>query len=305
MTVNARALDPKSRLALACSALARAGQQLSTASSADQARNALLQVATQLETDGNLSTLIPVEEITRKCRETASSADETPLVAACRQLATTLARRASSLAAELQQKVVAAHAEPTPSPVPPPSPVPAPPVAPAIPAHLQPTPQPAEAPAPKPRVDPARIRELTIAATTEEREAVRVALETGSRFAPVGDALLIDTRANRMWLSYLLPATRYADVLAALPRLDIGGYGDWRLPSPDEFRRIIDGGGFQALRSMGVLPAVNAPLLWSSDFRSRFFGLRKSVCVANGDTGELIREPASSTRVQVLAVRGG
>jgi hypothetical protein len=314
MTLNTQVLDTKSRLALACSALARAGQQLSVASSAQQARSALLQVATQLETDRNLATLIPVEEITRKCRDTASSTDEAPLVAACRQLATTLARRASSLAAEVQQKTThkpapaaAALTPVTAPPVEPAAPVtpPVPPTAAAPVALPTPAPTPAPVPTAKPRLDPARLRQISVATNPAEQEAVATALEAGKRFAVVGDATLIDTRTNRMWLAHPTAAGRYSDAVAAVSRLDVGGYRDWRLPSPDDLRQVLGDGGSNALRALGVLTGANSPLLWSSDLRSKFFGFVKKVTVANSGTGELTLESASSTRVQTLAIRGG
>jgi hypothetical protein len=294
MIPNPPFLDPRSRLALACSALARAGQQLSTASTSDQARAALRQVAAQLEEDRNLANLIAVEEIARKCRETAGSPDDAPLLPACRQLATTLARRASSLAAEVQQRSAAAVA-----------PTPAPAIAAAT--VTEPAPAPAavpRTPTPQPAFDPGLLRRVTMARSPAEQGAVSAALRAGQRFAPVEGATLIDVQTNRMWALNLLPPMNHGSAREMVRNFDAGDYHDWRLPTAEELQTLLNDGGLTELQVLGVLPGASPLLLWSSQVTAQWFGLLKRVGVASCATGLIDRLSPKTGDVHTLAVRG-
>jgi hypothetical protein len=270
MTQRPQPRDPRSRLALGCSALARAGQQLSVASSPDQVRAALENVATQLESDPFLAGLVPVDEIAQKCRETATCPDAGALVSGCRLMATSLARRASSLAAEVQQRAKAASEAPA---------VPAP-------STVQSAGQP-EGPRP----------------VAAESEPVAPRRPSGQRFTVAGRDVLVDGRTSRMWLAVPLPGMKHAAAKSAVSRLGSAGHRDWRLPTLAELDELLGEGGLQALCSLGVLPGAAAPRLWSSDLRSRFFGLLKTVGVVSAATGETSRCSPGDTSVRTLAVR--
>lgn len=306
MNPRSQPRDPRSRLALGCSALARAGQQLSVASLPAQVRAALDKVAAELESDPNLSGLLPVDEIARKCRETARCPDDGALLSGCRLMATSLARRASSLAAEVQQRAkapqdppAAATADPAqatdqpdrPQPVKATaSPEPIPPAVSSMPAE----PIPPESPTPT-SLPPARAEPETPA----RRRAV------SQRFSQPEKDVVVDSRTNRMWLSVPLPAMRHNDAMAAVTRLVAAGHRDWRLPTLGELQEVMGEGGLQALRGLGVLPGVAGPRLWSSDLRSRFFGLLKSVGVVSAATGATSRCSPGDASVCTLAVRSG
>lgn len=322
MPQRPQALDPRTRLALGCSALARAGQALSTTSSPEQARKVLLDVAAQLESDRNLGELVPVDEIATQCRQTSESEDAAAVLAACRRLATGLARRASSLAAEVQQKAGASQTKDTAAPgaLPQTAAAQTEPVPPATPVDVPqrpestPLPQesvaaaaapelPAAAPSSKPQIDPARLAKISIARNGPEREAVGAAIEAGRRFARVQGVTVIDTQTNLMWLSRPLEGMPHKLAAAAILSLDSGGYRDWRLPTAHELEALLAGNGQQALRSLGVLPAMSAPLLRTGEIHSRFLGWKKEVVVVNSGSGESLRRPLSDAGVPTLAVR--
>lgn len=323
-------------LALGCSALARAGQILSTANAPAQARAALRQVADQLASDRNLSALIATDDIAKKCREAADGEDAAATITACRQVATQLARRASSLAAEIQQKPAGATAaRPAPAPMPvstvsspppppaaatvlpaPPQPIPTPAPAPAAapeivpPTERTPAPRPTPKPAPQQpaatpiqRVDPALVQRVTIARSTLERQAVAAALEAGRRFAVVSNGTLIDIRTNRMWTAHLSQGVTHPEALRLAASCDTGGNSGWRLPQADELRELLSENGLQALRAVGSLPAAGAALLWSGEVRSRFFGFLKDALAAQSGTGDLTRQSLKNNAVQALFVR--
>jgi len=319
---------------LGCSALARAGQQLSVASSPDQVRAALENVATQLESDPILAGLVPVDEIAQKCRETATCPDAGALVSGCRLMATSLARRASSLAAEVQQRAKAASETPSASA---PSPGqaagqpegPRPVAADGTPAQVPPTSRsPVAEPASLEVGAPVGSRPVagstpTLAPVTRSSPSSSGGGEDAARVAPVGAALepvapprpsgqrfrvagrdvVVDGRTNRMWLAVPLPGMKHAAAKSAVTRLGSAGHRDWRLPTLAELDELLGEGGLQALRNLGVLPGAAAPRLWSSDLRSRFFGLLKSVGVVSAATGEASRCSPGDASVRTLAVR--
>ena len=325
MTQRPQPRDPRSRLALGCSALARAGQQLSVASSPAEVRAALESVATQLESDPNLAGLLPVNELAQKCRETATCPDDGALVSGCRLMATSLARRATSLAAEVQQRSRTAAQPPaaaTPHPARAPSqpdrhrvvaadPIPASaapspgapvvsegPATPAVPSRAtsgSSPPPPRPVPGPRTAVDPAR-------AETAPEVPVR---PSSQRFSRAGLDAVTDARTNRMWLAAPLPGMKHAEATAAVAQLGAEGHRDWRLPTLAELQELLGAGGLQSLHGLGVLPGLASSRLWSSDVRSRFFGLLKSVGVVSATTGQASRCSPGDASVQALAVRSG
>jgi outer membrane biosynthesis protein TonB len=324
------------RLALSCSALARAGQVLSMVTDPAKTNEALQQAATILESDAKVSRLPQMEVAAVECQTAVGAGAEGERVAVCRKLATKLARLASSLATEVQEqsrktgKVEAKPvvpvpstpaAAPAPQPVPPPAvtatpkpvpaaPAPVPPAAPAKPV-AKPAPAPTPAPAPavkaapdqrpaKPKVDLTPIR---VAASAEERAAVTATLEAGQRFANVKNETLIDTRMNLMWASKVAPAMAHRPAEGHAANCRLGGYSDWRLPRPDELQHFLSGGG----RDLGTAlfqgeSGGTAVALWTSETSRKFLFLRQATAVQirSGATQTL---SAGRGDVNVLVVR--
>jgi hypothetical protein len=224
-------------------------------------------------------------------------------------MATSLARRASSLAAEVQQRATVPTSAPEPA-APAPVPVSSSPEAeqPEIPIREEAPEAPAvpEVTAAPPPVSPAhqeRLSRLTVVRGTAEYEAVQNALVAGQRFAQIQGVLVVDTEANRMWQAQLMSVMTHAAAVEKARELGTGGYRDWRLPTVEELHALFAQNGLEGLRSLGVLPAMSAPFLWTSKVRSRFFGFRKEGAVFHSGTGELTYRKMKDSSVRMLAVR--
>jgi outer membrane biosynthesis protein TonB len=265
----------------------------------------LRQVAEQISKDPFLNGLIATDEVASQCRSTAESVPDDRIVAASRQVATQLARRASSLAAGIQQK--SAPGAPTPTgtvsapqaavppppqapaptpatiPVPCPSPAKEPPAkqlpakepAAKVPARETPTPvtppKPAAAP---PKPDVSRLARITAAVSDSEREAVAVALKQDRRFAVVAEGVFIDLRHNRMWCRLSDRPGRQPEAARLATACQCEGYTDWRLPQPGEVQALLGASGSVELQTLSLVPS-GLTHLWTSSTRSRFFGLLK------------------------------
>jgi hypothetical protein len=311
--------DSVSRLALSCSALARCGQVLSGVASPVAARIALAEAAGILEEDVRKSGWTQIEQAAAECRSVAASAADRDLVAACRRLATNLARQASTLATEVQQhsRKTAKPATPHAASAPVKSPTPA-----AKPATRPSEPQPA-AKAPKPlkeeaapkaqpvaqptetrrKARAADLSRLRIAVSAHERETVSAALESGERFALVGSDVMIDVKQNLMWMPRLGPPGSYATAIEFVSKWVGGGYSDWRLPRPDEVQQLLQGGGKAWAVSHGLIGDA-ACLVWTSYARWRWLRFRKEVTVVNLQTSAIDMRPARESSIGVLVVRG-
>ncbi|MCL4178791.1 MAG: DUF1566 domain-containing protein, partial [Verrucomicrobia bacterium] len=299
-----------------------------------KANEALQQAATILESDAKVSRLPQMEAVALECRSAVGAGAEGERVAACRKLATKLARLASSLATEVQEqsrkagKVEARPAVPTPSappvaparePVPQPTvsatpkPVPAAPapVPPAAPPKTIVKPAPAPAPVPavkaapdkrpaKPKVDLMPIR---VAASAEEQAAVTTALEAGQRFAGVRNGTLIDTQMDLMWAAKVGPPGPHSSAEGYASQCRLGGYADWRLPRPEELRHFLAGGGRDLGPTMFGSGAGAAVALWTSATSRRWFFIRQATVVRVG-TASVDVVSAGRGDVQVLVVRG-
>jgi hypothetical protein len=322
MAAHAPSNETLSRLALSCSALARSGQILSTISSPDAARNALLEAATILEADARKSGWTQIEQAAAECRSVAASVSDADSIASCRRLATKLARQASTLATEVQQQtrkthkpagqpdaVIAASTIPAPAPAPVTSSAPPPSAAPTPARRME---QPArEAPRPvaaraTPRdADIARVR---VATSAVEREAVTAALLAGDRFAVVGADTIIDVNQNRMWLARLGPAGPYRTAQEFVAGCRAGGYSDWRLPRPDELQQLLSAGGrawaiAHGLFEAGSGTAAGRVCVWTCDTRWRWRRFRREVTVIDLRTSQVGVIPASNRTVRVMALR--
>ncbi len=318
------------RLALSCSALARAGQVLSMVTDPAKTNEALQQAATILESDAKVSRLPQMEAVALECQSAVGAGAEGDRVAACRKLATKLARLASSLATEVQEqsrkagKVEAKPAVPapstpaaaparesvpqptvsaTPKPVPA-APVPVPPAAPAKPIiKTPPTPVPAVKAAPgqrpaKPKVDLTPIR---VAASAEERAAATAALEAGKRFADVKNGTLIDTRMNLMWAAKAGPAGPHGAAEAYASQCRLGGYADWRLPQPEELQHFLAGGGRELGASLFGGDQGAAMSLWTSLTSRRWFFIRQATVVqVRAGSAEVVSAGRGDARVLVV-----
>ena len=326
------------RLALSCSALARAGQVLSTVTDPAKTNEALQQAAAILESDAKVSRLPQLEAVAHECQSAVGAGAEAERVAACRKLATKLARLASSLATEVQEqsrkagKVEAKPPVPAPStpaaapvrePVPQPTvtatpkpvpaaPAPVPPAAPAKPVSKpgsKPAPAPAPAPAvkvvpekrpAKPKVDITMIR---MAVSAEEQAAVTTALEAGQRFAGVRNGTLIDTEMDLMWAAKVGPPGPHSSAEGYASQCRLGGYADWRLPRPEELRHFLAGGGRDLGPTMFGSGAAAAAALWTSATSRRWFFIRQATVMKVG-TASVDVVSAGRGDVQVLVVRG-
>jgi hypothetical protein len=304
-----------SRLALSCSALARAGQVLSTVTDPAKTAEALRQASAILESDARVSGLPEMEAVTRECQAAIKDGDPSGQVAVCRKLATKLARLASTLATEVQEQTrKAGKLEPKPATVspsrpavappsqaPPPAPVPSVSRVPAaatpssVPVPPKARPAPGKRPA-RPKVDVARIR---VAASVEEQAAVTAALETDERFAVVRNGTLIDVRTDLMWAAKVGAPGTHSSAEAYASQCHLGGYADWRLPRPEELRHFLGGDG----RELGPIMFGAATMLWTSETRRRWFFIRQAT-VLHVRTASVEVVSARRSDVHVLVVRG-
>jgi outer membrane biosynthesis protein TonB len=331
-TTNPQTREAMGRLALSCSALARAGQVLSTVTDPAKTNEALQQAASILESDARVSRLPQMESVALECQSALSGVAEGESLAVCRKLATKLARLASSLATEVQEQSrkagkaetkpavpapSTAAAAPTRGPVPQPTVTAAPKPVPAAPASVPPAApvkpivKPAPVPAPavraapekrpaKPKVDLTPIR---VAASAEERTAVTATLEAGQRFANVKNGTLIDTRMNLMWASKVSPAMPHQSAQSHAAGCRLGGYADWRLPRPEELQHFLTGGG----RELGAAMfqgegGGTAVALWTSETSRKFLFIRQATAV-QVRSGAAQTISASLVDVHVLVVR--
>src|SRR5690348_5080144 len=60
------------------------------------------------------------------------------------------------------------------------------------------------------------------------------------RFLDLGTGAVVDTEAMVVWTDASSAAMTREAVDAYLTRLDTAGYTDWRLPSADELRELMD-----------------------------------------------------------------
>jgi hypothetical protein len=298
-----------SRLALSCSALARAGQILSTVTDPEATSRALQQATAILEADARASSLPQIAAAARECRDADDDGDPAARVAGCRKLATRLARLASTLATEVQEQTRRIKTQPTlvalESPevagagtanVPVETAMPRPPSVPEVPpaVPLPPVAMPAPPP-PRPRLDVARIH---IAVSAEERAAVTAAFEAGSRFAEVGNGTLIDTRLGLMWAATVGPSGSHAVAVEYAAQSRLGGYADWRLPRPEELQHFLAGSGHEVLSGGAGRPMS----LWTSDTSRRWLFLRQATVVHTA-TGSAEEVAASRRDVGMVLIR--
>jgi hypothetical protein len=281
---NPQTREAMSRLALSCSALARAGQVLSMVADPAKTDEALRQATAILESDAKVSRLPQMETVVAECQSALSAVAMTERVAECRKLATRMARLASTLATEVQeQSRKAGKVEAKPAA--------ASPVAPVAKPEKRPS---------KPKVD---ITPIRVAATAEERAAVTAALETGQRFADVKNGTLIDTRMNLMWSAKIGPAVVHRAAVGYASSCRLGGYADWRLPRPDELQHFLTGGGRDLTAMFRIESGSSAVALWTSETSRRFLFLRQATTV---QVRSAAAQPvaAGQGNVHVLVVRG-
>jgi predicted phage tail protein len=291
---NPQTREAMSRLALSCSALARAGQVLSMVTDPAKTDEALRQATAILESDAKASRLPQMEAVVAECQSALSAVAMTERVAECRKLATRMARLASTLATEVQEQTrKAGKVEAKPAAAAPGAPVIAPTVAPATAAKTEKRPS-------RPKVD---ITPIRVAATAEERAAVTAALETGERFADVKNGTLVDTRLNLMWSAKIGPAVVHRAAVAYATSCRLGGYADWRLPRPDELQHFLTGGGRDLPAMFRIESGSSAVALWTSETSRRFLFLRQATAV---QVRSAAAQPVSAGQgnVHLLVVRG-
>jgi hypothetical protein len=301
MATPASSRESVNRLALSCSALARAGQILSTVTDPGRAADALGQATRILEDDARSSSSPQIIEAVSECRDAVESAADVDAIAQCRRLATQLARRASSLATEVQQQskkgVVSAAARTVP-------PVRAPSV-PAVPVSAPPAPRESPRRDIVREPDPGRI---SVAVTAEEKAAVLEAMKSSARFAVVGNGTVIDLKTNLAWLASGGPAGTYSQARDYVATRREGGHGDWRLPRPDEVQQLLSGGGAAWARSNGMLRSggsnAEAAMVWTQESKWRWLRFRREVTVIQLSTGAIALCAAGRRDVGLFGVRG-
>jgi Protein of unknown function (DUF1566) len=80
-----------------------------------------------------------------------------------------------------------------------------------------------------------------------------------------GDGTITDTVTGLMWQKAVaMGAFTHSEAIAFCPTLNLGGHGDWRLPSRVELVSIVDYGQSNPSINTTYFPATPANLFWSS-----------------------------------------
>jgi hypothetical protein len=170
-------------------------------------------------------------------------------------------------------------------------------------------PRPAAKPQPAPHVQvpPGLAERITLAQTPAEKSAVALALQNANRFALVGNGSLIDTKTNLMWTTRVGPAAAYGAAQRQVQTLRLGNYTNWRLPTPDELKRLLADEGYDFARSSGMFAAEKGrggvDQVWTSESRLRFWFFGREVTCLSVHTGGFARRKPADTGIAALAVR--
>jgi hypothetical protein len=241
-----------------------------------------------MESDRNLAAVTDNAELARRCRMAAENTGDSEIVTACRQLATHVARQASTLATDIRQgRATSRPVEPPPAP-----PEAAPrvtqrPTAPVQPEIEEAVPLPSQpelveafdsAVSTDVRSDTS-IELVTIAQTEAAKEAVRSAIRLGRSLAVVGDGTFIDIHGNSIWTVTTGTPLSHAGAVDAARRCTHGNFRDWRLPDPEELESLLARGGLPGYTSSG-------PRFWTRLVRSRLLGIVKQAAVYDSQTGQ-------------------
>jgi hypothetical protein len=270
-----------------------------------------VEAATILEDNARSSSLPEMEAAAGECRAAAGAIVESDLIGICRQIATKLARQASTLASEVQQQSrrrVQTNIDPhSPKPMSSPGAV--------GPAAISPSPRQHQAseraedrkPVPSQPSRQAALARVRVARSEFERELVAAALERGDRFVRIGAEAIIDVKQDRMWLGQMVPPGKYRSALAFVASLRGDKYSDWRLPRPDEVQQLLADGGRTWVVDNGLVPrpstSASSVRVWTRDERWVWLRLRKEITVVDLSTSAISWVAASRRLLPALVVR--
>ena len=86
-----------------------------------------------------------------------------------------------------------------------------------------------------------------------------------------GDGTVSDSRTGLMWQQDSAGSMAWAEAVAYCSRLSLAGYDDWRLPSLDELKSIVNGDFSDPAIDTTFFPDTKSDHYWSSaksDFQS-------------------------------------
>lgn len=132
--------------------------------------------------------------------------------------------------------------------------------------------------------------------------AVRGRALAFGHFKDNGDGTITDMTTGLMWQQRESKAMTWEQALAYCESLDLGGYGDWRLPNIRELFSLVDGSRLQPAISTTDFPGCRPSVYWSSTTQMEHPGFAWYVDFREGDM------PSGAFKGRshyVRAVRGG
>ena len=126
--------------------------------------------------------------------------------------------------------------------------------------------------------------------------------QTQSAYVDNGNGTVTDTSTGLMWQQAYSPGTgTWEQALAYCEGLNLGGYTDWRLPTVNELRSLLDYSRYESMINATYFPGTVSSFYWSSTTDAEFTDRACGVGFYDGyDSGY---NKYNSTYVR--AVRGG
>jgi len=126
--------------------------------------------------------------------------------------------------------------------------------------------------------------------------------QTQSAYVDNGNGTVTDTSTGLMWQQAYSPGTgTWEQALAYCEGLNLGGYTDWRLPTVNELRSLLDYSRYESMINATYFPGTVSSFYWSSTTDAEFTDRACGVGFYDGyDSGH---NKYNSTYVR--AVRGG
>ncbi len=117
-----------------------------------------------------------------------------------------------------------------------------------------------------------------------------------------GDGTVTDQMTGLMWQAGETRPKKWQQALAYCNQLDLGGYGDWRLPSIKELSTLVDENRINPSIDEAYFPGARAAAYWSS---TTFTGHPGFSWYVRFDNGLTYNGGYKGRRYFVRAVRGG